>query len=263
MKKTTIHISKMDCPSEENMIRLKLDKQHFKKLEFDLLNRKLYVFHQEDINPIFKAIDDLNLDAKIESTIDYDFELIQEDNSSQKRILWAVLIINFLLFLIETITGLLSKSMGLVADSLDMLADAVVYSLSIYAVGKASSKKKNIATVSGYLQITLAILGIIEVVKRFIGKSELPNFQTMIVISIVALAGNAYSLYLLQKSKSKDAHMQASMIFTSNDIIVNIGVIIAGVLVYFTGSSYPDLIVGIVVFIMVLNGAYRILKLSK
>ena len=57
--------------------------------------------------------------------------------------------------------------------------------------------------------------------------------------------------------------MKASMIFTANDVIINIGVIIAGVLVYFMQSKYPDLIIGSIVFLIVVRGAIRILKLSK
>ena len=57
--------------------------------------------------------------------------------------------------------------------------------------------------------------------------------------------------------------MRASMIFTSNDVIVNVGVIIAGGLVFLTKSGYPDLIVGSLVFILVARGAMKILKLSK
>jgi Co/Zn/Cd efflux system component len=85
----------------------------------------------------------------------------------------------------------------------------------------------------------------------------------MIIISVLALAGNASCLYLLQKSKSREAHMQASMIFTPMDVIVNIGVIVAGAFVYITGSNIPDLIVGAIVFVLVARGAYRILQLSK
>jgi Co/Zn/Cd efflux system component len=153
--------------------------------------------------------------------------------------------------------------MGLVADSLDMLADSIVYGLALYAVGDTITRKNNIAKVSGYLQLTLAVLGLIEVVRRFIGIEPVPAFQTMIIISILALIGNTICLYLLQKSKSKEAHMRASMIFTSNDVIVNFGVIIAGALVFLTTSKYPDLIVGIIVFGIVGRGAFRILKLSK
>jgi Co/Zn/Cd efflux system component len=57
--------------------------------------------------------------------------------------------------------------------------------------------------------------------------------------------------------------MKASMIFTSNDIIINAGVIIAGILVLFTQSKYPDLLVGGLVFIIVVRGAFGILKLGK
>ena len=68
----------------------------------------------------------------------------------------------------------------------------------------------------------------------------------------------------LQKSKSKEeAHMQASMIFTSNDVIINLGVIVAGILVNWLHSSTPDLIIGSIVFALVIQGAFRILKLSK
>ncbi|MDX5479370.1 MAG: cation transporter, partial [Cyclobacteriaceae bacterium] len=173
------------------------------------------------------------------------------------------LAINFAFFLIEMITGLISKSMGLVADSLDMLADSIVYALALYAVGGTIAKKKNIAAFAGYFQILLAVLGFAEVIRRFLGVEKMPDFSMMIIISILALIANVICLYLLQKGKSKEAHMQASMIFTSNDIIINGGVILAGILVLWTGSSYPDLIIGGIVFLIVARGAYRILQLSK
>jgi Co/Zn/Cd efflux system component len=160
-------------------------------------------------------------------------------------------------------TGLISKSMGLVADSLDMLADSFVYGLSLIAVGGTVLKKKRIAKYAGYFQITLAIIGIVEVIRRFLGYEALPVFSTMIIVSVFALIANGICLYLLQKSKSQEAHMRASMIFTSNDIIINLGVITAGVLVNWLHSGIPDLIIGIIVFGLVIQGAFRILKLSK
>ena len=166
-------------------------------------------------------------------------------------------------FAIEIVTGLISNSMGLVADSLDMLADSIVYGLALIAVGGTVVRKKNIAKFAGYFQIMLAVIGFIEVVRRFIGVEKMPDFQTMIFVSIVALIANVICLYLLQKRKSKEAHMQASMIFTSNDIIINSGVITAGLLVNWLNSGYPDLIIGAIVFVIVARGAYRILQLSK
>ena len=159
--------------------------------------------------------------------------------------------------------GIFSNSMGLVADSLDMLADSIVYALALFAVGGTIARKNNIAKFAGFFQILLAVIGFVEVIRRFLGFEKMPDFQTMIIVSVLALMANIFCLYLLQKNKSKEAHIQATMIFTSNDVIINSGVIVAGLLVHWLNSSYPDLIIGAIVFLVVARGAYRILKLAK
>jgi Co/Zn/Cd efflux system component len=263
MEKTVFEISKMDCPSEENLIRMKLDEiQEIKNLEFDIPNRKLTVLHTGKLEEIESAIIDLKLGGKriqTEQSSQVDFE----EQTNQRKLLWAVLTINFAFFIIEMTTGFISKSMGLVADSLDMLADSFVYGISLFAVGGTLARKKKISKLAGYFQIALAFIGFVEVIRRFIGIEKMPDFSTMIFISILALIANAICLYLLQRSKSKEAHMQASMIFTSNDVIINLGVIIAGLLVNWLNSSKPDLIIGAIVFVLVIQGAFRILKLGK
>ena len=264
MKKTTFEITKMDCPSEENLIRMKLDGiSGIANLNFDIPNRKLTVFHNEEIEQIEKSVIELNLGGKKISTEQTDQTDFKE-NANQKKLLWYVLAINFAFFIIEMTTGLISKSMGLVADSLDMLADSFVYGISLFAVGGTLIKKRRIAKLAGYFQITLAIIGFVEVLRRFFGDEKLPDFSTMIIVSIFALIANGICLYILQKSKSKEeTHMKASLIFTSNDVIINLGVIIAGILVNWLSSNTPDLIIGTVVFVLVIQGAFRILKLSK
>jgi len=253
----------MDCPSEENLIRMKLEGiSNIKYLNFDIPNRKLYVYHFGTTEKIEQSIYDLNLGGKklsTEETTETDFE----DDNNQRNLLWTVLTINFAFFIIEFSTGLISKSMGLVADSLDMLADAFVYGISLLAVGGSISKKKKIAKLAGYFQILLAVIGFIELLRRYFGVEQIPDFSTMIIVSFFALIANGFCLYILQKSKSKDAHMQASMIFTSNDVIINLGVIVAGGLVYYLESNKPDLIIGTIVFLLVIQGAIRILKLSR
>lgn len=264
MKKSIFEISKMDCPSEENLIRMKLERfTSIKNLDFDIPNRKLTVFHTGNIEEIEKSLQGLKLGTKkinTEQTDKTDFE----ENANQKKLLWSVLIINFAFFIIEMTTGLVSKSMGLVADSLDMLADSFVYGISLFAVGGSIVRKNKIANLAGYFQILLAIIGFAEVLRRFLGNEKMPNFSTMIIVSIFALIANGICLYILQKSKSKkEAHMKASMIFTSNDVIINVGVIIAGFLVNWLNSSKPDLIIGTIVFILVIQGAVRILKIAN
>jgi Co/Zn/Cd efflux system component len=263
MKKTTFRVLKMDCPSEEHMIRMKLAVfPDIRSMEFDIPNRMLTICHPGDPEPIFRKLDDLKFDSSLINSVVIDDQPVEYDSShKQKRLLWQVLGINFFFFILEMITGFFSGSMGLLADSLDMLADSFVYALALLAVGAAMAIQKRIARAAGYLQMVLAILGFIEVVRRFTGNDILPSFQVMIVISALALTGNALCLYLLQKSKSQEAHMRASMIFTSNDVIVNLGVIFAGSLVYLTGSAYPDLVIGTLVFILVGMGALKIMRL--
>ena len=254
----------MDCPSEEQMIRMKLEEfANIESLQFDIAGRRLDVCHTGGYDSIFAALDSLGLDARLISSEQVTSPVAHEVHRQERRVLLQVLGINAFFFVLEMLTGFIAGSMGLVADSLDMLADSIVYALSLFAVGGTVSRKKNIAGAAGYFQLALAVLGFAEVIRRFVGHGETPDFHLMIIISLLALAGNAICLYLLQKSKSQEAHMQASMIFTSNDVIVNLGVIVAGVIVYLTASKLPDLTVGTIVFVLVGRGAYRILQLSK
>ena len=264
MNKTVFEIRQMDCPSEEQLIRMTLDGiSSIVHLDFDLPNRTLTVYHSGPIDDIEKSILALGLGGKTLSTEPTDPTDFGED-SNQKQLLWIVLGINFAFFIIEMTTGLISNSMGLVADSLDMLADSFVYGISLLAVGGTLTRKKRIAKLAGYFQILLAIIGFAEVLRRFFGTERLPDFSTMILVSIFALIANGICLYILQQSKRKDdAHMKASLIFTSNDVIINLGVIVAGLLVHWLHSSQPDLIVGTIVFVLVIQGAFRILKLSR
>jgi Co/Zn/Cd efflux system component len=264
MNKTTFRIKKMDCPSEEQMIRMQLDGlAHIQSMEFDIPKRQLVVYHDGNHDEIFQRINSLNLKTSVVETAPVSNEKPEKSNKLEKKLLLQVMFLNLFFFVVESSAGFIAGSMGLLADSLDMLADSLVYGLALLAVGGTLIRKKNIAKSSGYLQLTLAVLGLTEAARRFLGFSEMPNFQIMIIISILALIGNIISLLLLQQSKSKEVHMRASMIFTSNDVIANTGLILAGALVSVTDSPYPDLIIAILIFGVVMQGAFRILQFSK
>jgi Co/Zn/Cd efflux system component len=156
-----------------------------------------------------------------------------------------------------------AKALRQIADALDMGADASVYALSLAAVGTAAARKKQLARASGYLQLGLASIGLIEVTRRFVVDTELPDPTSMIVVSALALAGNVVTLVVLRRVRSGEAHLQASWIFTANDIKVNALVIAAAVGVVLTDSAVPDLVAGAVIFVVVANGARRILGLSR
>ena len=135
MEKTVFKISGMDCPTEENLIRMKLeDISAIQNLDFDIPNRMVTVYHDGEIGRIETSVIDLILGGeRVSSSPAGRIEFVEDQ--AQKKLLWTVLIVNFLFFLVEIVAGLMADSMGLVADSLDMLADSFVYAISLFAVG--------------------------------------------------------------------------------------------------------------------------------
>lgn len=184
------------------------------------------------------------------------------NDKSQKRVLYWLLAINAAMFIIELAVGLVADSTALIADSMDMLADAVVYAIGIYAVGKSIIHKANAAKVSGYFQLMLGVIILIDIIRRSIMGSE-PVSYLMMGMGAVALVANVICLLIIRKHKDGDVNMRASWIFSANDVIANMGVIAAGVLVLWLDSRLPDLIIGMIVSIVVLRGAWMILKDAK
>jgi Co/Zn/Cd efflux system component len=103
------------------------------------------------------------------------------DPTKQAKVLKLLLAINGVLFFIEFISGIIAASTGLIADSLDMFADAAVYGIALYAVGKAAKYQLKAAHFAGWIQLLLALIVIIDVVRRFMFGSE-PESDLMIII---------------------------------------------------------------------------------
>jgi Co/Zn/Cd efflux system component len=179
------------------------------------------------------------------------------ESKEQSRVLWILLSINAGMFVAELTAGVIAESTGLIADSLDMLADATVYAIGLFAVGRAASTKIRAASLSGIFQILLAFGVLIEVGRRWLFGSE-PEALFMIGVSIVALVANVVCLALISKHRDGEVHMRASWIFSKNDVIANIGVITAGVLVHALASPLPDLVIGALISFVVLRGGIAI-----
>lgn len=263
-------IPKMDCPSEERMIRMALDDLGPEiALEFDTPRRKLKVFYDNNLETIQSRIESLGLGATLDSTqnigrSEFSQAVASADAVNQKEagILKWLLAINGIMFGIEMVVGWYAQSTGLIADSLDMFADAAVYGLALYAVGHSARMKLRAAHFSGWLQMILALGALSEVIRRFIFGSE-PLSMLMMSFGLLALIANSLCLVLINKQKDSGVHMKASWIFSANDVIANLGLIMAGLLVALTDSRYPDLVIGFVIGLIVLNGARRILQLKS
>lgn len=264
------HVSKMDCAAEERMIRLALEGlPEVAALAFDLPARQLQVFHDGDAAPIAAKLERLGLGARMSASEELDPEVAERQQHDaaqaarhQAGVLRLLLAINALMFAVELGCGLLAQSTGLIADSLDMFADAGVYGVSLYAVGRSARLQLRAAHLAGVLQLLLALAALTEVARRFLFGSEPASFL-MMAIGLLALFANVACLFLISGHRHGGAHMRASWIFSANDVLANLGVIVAGALVAWTGSPYPDLLIGTLVGLLVLNGARRILALKS
>lgn len=180
----------------------------------------------------------------------------------ERRTLVILLSVNAVMFVAELALGWIAQSTGLIADSLDMFADAAVYGLSLYVVGKGALRQARSATLSGLLQVTLGLGAVCEVLRRLLYGSE-PQSLLMITVGAAALLANIICLALISKHREGGVHMRASWIFSTNDVIANVGVMISGGSVMLVGNRYPDLIVGAVISLIVIGGGCKILKDAK
>ena len=184
---------------------------------------------------------------------------VEVESRQQSRVLIVLLAINAAMFVVEVVAGILAESTGLIADSMDMLADAVVYGIGLYAVGRAVSAKIRAARVSGYFQMALALIVVLDVSRRAIFGSE-PEPAYMVLVGLIALAANVACLGLIARHRDGGVHMRASWIFSKNDVIANVGVVVSGGIVYLTGTRWPDLVVGIAIAYIVFRGALAIIE---
>jgi Co/Zn/Cd efflux system component len=254
----------MDCPSEERLIRLALDGlPGLGALHFDLAARELRVEHHGDAAAITARLQPLKLGAALVETreaVTPAAAAATARAADEGRVLRWLLAINAAMFVVELVAGWWAQSTGLLADSLDMLADAAVYGLALHAVGRGSAQRNTAARAAGWTQLLLALGALAEVARRALLGSE-PEPPLMMGIALLALVANASCMALLMRHREGGIHMRASWIFSTNDVLANLGVIVAGALVAWTGARWPDLLVGAVIGLLVLVGAGRILRL--
>ncbi|OGA45483.1 MAG: cation transporter [Betaproteobacteria bacterium RIFCSPLOWO2_12_FULL_62_13] len=181
-------------------------------------------------------------------------EALRERQSATLR---TVLAINAVMFVVVLAAGMLARSTALLSDSLDNLGDALTYGLSLYAVSGSASSKARVALFKGGL-ITLAALFVLGQVAYRVLHPGVPIFETMGVISLVALAANGICLALLWKHRTEDVNMSSVWECSRNDIASNVAVFIAAGAVWLAQSGWPDLVVGLALACLLLRSAVSV-----
>ncbi len=183
-------------------------------------------------------------------------------NRQQQRTLLVVLLLNALLFVGLGAGGLLADSSALLANAVDNGTDSVVYLISFLAVGRALAWKKGAARLSGILLLGFAVGVLLDVGRRWWVGAE-PVGWTMMSLALVAAIVNLVCLLLLRRIKTDDVNMEAAEIFSLNDFAANGGILIAGGLVMWLDQEWPDLVVGLLVAALAIQGGLEILRNAK
>lgn len=183
-------------------------------------------------------------------------------NAAERRTLAWVLAINATQFFAAGAVGIVAQSTGLLGAALDNLGDAAVYVVSLYAVGRSVAAKVRAARLSGVLLMLAAGLLLVEIVRRFVTGSD-PIGVAMIVTAAANAATNLLNLRLLRAHRQGGVHLKASWIFTTNDMIANGGIVASGIAVMAFDSQLPDLVIGLVVVVIVVKGAWEILEKAR
>lgn len=180
----------------------------------------------------------------------------------QRRTLWIALSLNALMAVVGLVAGWIAQSTGLLADALDMLSDAIAYAIGLAAIGRSRAFKARAAQLSGVVLLMLGLGVLFEVGRRAFGGSE-PVSSIMLGAAMLSLLVNLIVLQMLKPFQQGEVHLRATWIFTRADIVANVGVIASAVLVWTTGSRYPDLIVGTAIALYIMREALEILRESR
>jgi cation diffusion facilitator family transporter len=178
--------------------------------------------------------------------------------AEQRRVLIVVLIINAVMFFAEFGAGLVAGSAALMADATDMLGDALVYGVSLYAIARSDRWKAGVAAFKGAFILLLG-LGILVNVAIKIQSGVPPSSTLMLVFGGLALVANLVCLGLLWRFRAQDVNMASTWECSRNDVISNVGVLIAAALVAVTSSPWPDILIGLAMAAVVLRSAVRVL----
>ncbi len=177
---------------------------------------------------------------------------------NERRVVKVALALNALLFAVGLGAGLYAGSTGILADALDMLCDASGYALALLAIGRSAHFKRLSARWTGWTLALLGALIVAEAIRRWIMGSQ-PLGPVMAGYSVLSFCVNVYVMTRLAKVRGGGVHLNASYLCTRADVLANVALFVSGMLVWSTGLSVLDALVGMGIALLVFHEAREIL----
>lgn len=179
-----------------------------------------------------------------------------------RKVLWAALVINFVMFGVELASSLSAGSVSLLADSVDFLGDAANYAVSLFVLGMAMVWRSRAAYAKGLVMGAFGVLVLVRALWFGLGE-HVPHAETMGVISILALAANGAVAAMLYAFRNGDANMRSVWLCTRNDMIGNLAVMLAALGVFGTQAGWPDIVVASIMACLGLSAARDIIRQAR
>lgn len=182
-------------------------------------------------------------------------------SANHGRVLWIVLALNAVMFVVEAVAGLRAHSTSLLADSLDMLGDALVYAFSLFVLARSARWQAGAALVKGIFMLAFGLGVLAEAANKLI-HPIMPSAETMGIIGSLALMANLACFVLLYRYRGDNINMKSTWLCSRNDLIANVGVLLAAAGSYSLNSRWPDLLVGAIIAGLFLESAMGVLRQS-
>ena len=180
-------------------------------------------------------------------------------SSTYTRALWIVVLLNLGYGIIETLGGFVSGSQALKADALDFLGDGGITFLGLVAAGWSLRWRARSALVQGLFLGALGS-GVLVVTAYRVMVPQEPEASLMGVFGVLALVVNVTAAVVLIPHRTGDANVRAVWLFSRNDAIGNLAVVVASLLVAWTGRAWPDLVVAAVIAVLFLHASWSIVR---
>lgn len=181
------------------------------------------------------------------------------------------MLLTSIIFVAELIGGITTGSLALLSDSAHVFMDVFALGLGYLAI-RAAAIPANDKHTYGYhrMQVLAALVNGItllvisfEILREAITRFSNPKpIETglMLIIAVIGLAVNVVVAFVLHDHEHKDLNTRAAFLHVIGDTLASVGVIIAGVLIYFTGQLWIDPLVSVLISLLVLISAGRLLK---
>jgi Co/Zn/Cd efflux system component len=184
------------------------------------------------------------------------------NSPAYRRVLWAALLINAAMAVVEITTGWRAGSLSLWADALDFIGDAANYGASLAVLSAGLLWRARLAWVKGWAMAIFGV-GVLARAAWAALNGEPPQAMTMGVVGTLALLANVGVAVMLYAWREGDANMRAVWLCSRNDALGNVAVVAAAGAVALTGKAWPDLLVAVVMASLALHSSRAVLQRAR